>query len=357
MTSPSSRRAHVVGLGLIGASVALALRDTGWSVSGVDLDESITESALSSGVITDTEMTPDLDLVVIAVPAGVVAKVALEILATLERPSLIVTDVAGVKGSIVDLVPDPRFLGGHPMAGSELRGLSGARADLFAGSTWVLTPTERTSAEAYSVLHGVLREIGANVVAISANDHDRLVAVASHVPHLLAGSLMNEASQVAEQDAVLLQLAAGGFRDMTRVAAGDPAIWPDILFENREAVAQSLASLEGRLRGLREALLENGRDVILDSLLSAASARRQLPGRALSSDDLAYLRVKVSDEPGVLAKVTMAASELLVNIYDIEIAHGIEGVGGTLLLAVDAQQTQLFGDALSELGFQVVRER
>jgi prephenate dehydrogenase len=357
MTSPSSRRAHVVGLGLIGASVALALRDTGWSVSGVDLDESITDSALSSGVITDTKMTPDLDLVVIAVPAGVVAKVALEILATLERPSLIVTDVAGVKGSIVDLVPDPRFLGGHPMAGSELRGLSGARADLFAGSTWVLTPTERTSAEAYSVLHGVLREIGANVVAISANDHDRLVAVASHVPHLLAGSLMNEASQVAEQDAVLLQLAAGGFRDMTRVAAGDPAIWPDILFENREAVAQSLASLEGRLRGLREALLENGRDVIFDSLLSAASARRQLPGRALSSDDLAYLRVKVSDEPGVLAKVTMAASELLVNIYDIEIAHGIEGVGGTLLLAVDAQQTQLFGDALSELGFQVVRER
>jgi prephenate dehydrogenase len=282
--------------------------------------------------------------------------VATSILESNDEPSLIVTDVAGVKGSIVDVVLDPRFLGGHPMAGSELRGLSGARSDLFADSTWVLTPTDRTSAEVYSALHGVLREIGANVVAIGADDHDRLVAVASHVPHLLAGSLMNEASQVAEQDAVLLQLAAGGFRDMTRVAAGDPSIWPDILFENREAVAQSLASLEGRLRGLREALLEGGRDVILDSLLSAASARRQLPGRALSSDDLAYLRVKVSDEPGVLAKVTMAASELLVNIYDIEIAHGIEGVGGTLLLAIDAQQTKLFGDALTGLGFQVVRE-
>jgi len=357
MTSPSSRRAHVVGLGLIGASVALALRHAGWTVSGTDLDDDITSLALATQVISDTQLTADVDLVVIAVPAGVVASVATSILDTVANPSLIVTDVAGVKGSIVDHVADRRFLGGHPMAGSELRGLSGARADLFAGSTWVLTPTDRTSAEAYSVLHGVLREIGANVVAISADDHDRLVAVASHVPHLLAGSLMNEASQVAEQDAVLLQLAAGGFRDMTRVAAGDPSIWPDILFENRAAVAQSLESLERRLRGLREALLDDGRDVILDSLLSAASARRQLPGRALSSDDLAYLRVKVSDEPGVLAKVTRAASELLVNIYDIEIAHGIEGVGGTLLLAIDAQQTELFGDALHELGFQVVREQ
>jgi len=168
---------------------------------------------------------------------------------------------------------------------------------------------------------------------------------------------MNEASQVAEQDAVLLQLAAGGFRDMTRIAAGDPGIWPDILFENRDAVVQSLASLEGRLKSLREALLDDGRDVILESLLSAASARRQLPGRALSSDDLAYLRVKVSDEPGVLARVTRSASDLAVNIYDIEIAHGIEGVGGTLLLAVDAQQFEMFGDALTALGFQVAQEQ
>src|SRR5664280_2121073 len=118
----------------------------------------------------------------------------------------------------------------------------------------------------------------------------------------------NEASQVAEHDAVLLQLAAGGFRDMTRIAAGDPGIWPDILFENREAVVQSLEALEGRLKTLREALLDDGRDVILENLLNAASARRQLPGRALSTEDLAYLRVKVSDEPGVLARVTRSAT-------------------------------------------------
>ncbi len=355
-TSPNSRRAHVVGLGLIGASIALALRDHGWSVTGSDSDDTIVASALERAVITGTALTPEVDLVVVATPAGVVAKIAIDVLAKLANPDLVVTDVAGVKGSIVSLVRDERFLGGHPMAGSELRGLSGARADLFQETTWVLTPTDRTSPTTYSTLHGILREIGANVVAISADDHDRLVAIASHVPHLLAGSLMNEASRVAEQDAVLLQLAAGGFRDMTRIAAGDPGIWPDILFENRDAVVQSLEALEGRLRTLREALLEDERDVILESLLSAASARRQLPGRALRTEDLAYLRVKVSDEPGVLARVTRSASDLSVNIYDIEIAHGIEGTGGTLLLAVDAQQYQMFGEALSALGFQVAHE-
>ncbi len=356
MTSPSSRRAHVVGLGLIGSSVALALAESGWSVSGTDLDDRVVEAARTAGVISDTELGEDVDLVVIATPAGVVASVATDVLARVTKSTVIVTDVAGVKSAIVAEVSDPRFLAGHPMAGSELRGLAGARADLFRECTWVLTPTSATRPETYTALHGFLRELGANVVAVRADDHDRLVAVASHVPHLLAGALMNEASRVAEQDAVLLQLAAGGFRDMTRVAAGDPTMWPDVLFENREAISQSLEALEGRLAALRAALIGDDHATIAADLVNAASARRQLPGRALDSEHLAYLRVAVSDQPGVLAAVTMAASEMLVNIYDIEIAHGIEGSSGTLLLAVDAQQADLFSRTLSERGFQVGRE-
>ena len=357
MTSPASRQAHVVGLGLIGSSVALALNSVGWRVTGQDLDPAATEAAREARVIGDSEMTDDHVLLVVATPAGAVAQVANELLRQFENPALIVTDVAGVKSSIVAGVPDIRFLGGHPMAGSEQRGLKGARLDLFRGCTWVLTPTPATSAQLYTTLHGYLREIGASVVAIDANDHDRLVALASHVPHLLAGALMNEATKTAEQDPVLLQLAAGGFRDMTRIAAGDPAIWPDILFENRAAINQTLEALEERLEDLRRALATNGRATIEQSLHSASVARRQLPGRALSSDSLAYLRIVVSDQPGVLATVTKAASELLVNIYDIEIAHGIEGLGGTLLLAVDAVQSEVLAESLIELGFQVVREQ
>lgn len=356
MISPDSRRAHVVGLGLIGSSVALALRDAGWTVTGTDRDETVTNAALLAGVVNAKEPDLDVTLVVVATPAGAVSTVVREVLESSSNERLIVTDVAGVKGAIAGDVQDPRFLAGHPMAGSELRGLAGARSDLFQGCTWVLTPTTATRPETYTTLHGILRELGANVVAVDADVHDRLVAVASHVPHLLAGALMNEATRVAEQDAVLLQLAAGGFRDMTRVAAGDPNIWPDILFENREAISQSLRSLEERLQSLREALNADDHAAIATDLTLAAVARRQLPGRALNSENLTYLRVGVSDQPGVLAAVTMAASEMLVNIYDIEIAHGIEGSSGTLLLAVDARLAESFSAALSARGFEVGHE-
>jgi len=356
MISPTSRRAHVVGLGLIGSSTALALGEVGWVVTGTDLDPAIVEVALCTGVIVGTESSAEDSLVVIATPAGAVVGVANAVLRASSNESLIVTDVAGVKSTIVSDVSDPRFLGGHPMAGSELRGLAGARSDLFQGCTWVLTPTTNTKPQTYTTLHGVLRELGATVVAVGAGDHDRLVAVASHVPHLLAGALMNEASRVAEQDAVLLQLAAGGFRDMTRVAAGDPDIWPDVLFENRQAVTESLRALEERLGTLRGALLSDDHETVADDLRRASAARRQLPGRALDSDNLAYLRVAVSDQPGVLAAVTTAASEMLVNIYDIEIAHGIEGKSGTLLLAVDARQAEPFSELLVARGYQVGHE-
>ena len=353
----SARSAHVVGLGLIGASLALALRDAGWRVTGDDADPATVRLALSRDVIDETIPTPDVNLVVIATPAGVVAEIAHQYLERVGDPRLIVTDVAGVKGAIVREVTAPRFVGGHPMAGSELRGLAGARADLFQGCTWVLTPTGDTPPDVYGRLHGYLREIGANVVAVSSGDHDRLVALASHVPHLLAGALMNQAADAAREDAVLLQLAAGGFRDMTRIAAGDPAIWPDILVENRDAIATALTSLEERLGDLRRALEERDRPRLVATLQRAAQARRQLPGRALSSEDMAYLRVLIADRPGSLAQVTMTASEMLVNIYDIEIAHAIEGNRGTLLLAVDAQEAERFMAALRSQDFGVVRER
>lgn len=356
MTSPSNPHAHVIGVGLIGASVALALRERGWRVTGEDRDAAVVADALAAGVLDDGDADEDTSLIVIATPAGVVLDVARETLRRFDAADLIVTDVAGVKTAIVEGLDDPRFLGGHPMAGSEQRGWRSARADMFRGCTWVLTPTDHTRAETYSRLHGVLRELGANVVAVSPTDHDRLVALASHVPHLVAGALMNEAARTAEQDAVLLQLAAGGFRDMTRIAAGDPSIWPDVLIENRDAVLATLDALDDRLASLRSAIAEGDRAAIGTTLREAALSRRQLPGRALSSENLTYLRVGVSDQPGVLARVTRAASDLLVNIYDIEIAHGIEGASGTLLLAVDAAQSDLLARELGSLGFSVAEE-
>ncbi|NNN03657.1 MAG: prephenate dehydrogenase/arogenate dehydrogenase family protein [Acidimicrobiaceae bacterium] len=352
----SSKRAHVVGLGLIGSSVARALTRSGWTVTGNDLDEGVRTLALDSGVVQSSTFDPGVDLVVVATPAGAVVEVALGLLSVLS-PHAVVTDVAGVKETIAHEVTDPRMVPGHPMAGSELRGLAGSRADMFEGATWVLTPTPTTDPHAYALVHQAVREMGAHVVALDAGDHDRLVALASHVPHLLAGALMNEASLTAREDAVLLQLAAGGFRDMTRIAAGDPLMWPDVLLENRRAVSATLDDLIERLRELRRVVADQDRPALESTLQSAALARRHLPGRAVSAERLAHLRVEISDRPGALATITTLASDRRVNIFDIEIAHHVEGTSGTLLLAVDAEVADEFVGALRALGFAGGRDR
>jgi len=352
-----TKSVHVVGLGLIGASLCLAFRDAGWLVAGTDIDRGIRDEALRLNMISSTQLDPMVDLVVIATPAGVVVDVARDVLSAIANPTVIVTDVAGVKSDIAAAVHDPRFLAGHPMAGSELRGLQGARPDLFAGCTWILTPTVDTVDDVYSRLHGYLRELNAAVVAVSPRDHDRLVAIASHVPHVLSGTLMNHAAAAAREDAVLLQLAAGGFRDMTRISAGDPTIWPDVLLQNRDAVTQVLGDIERDLAFLRQALGDDDRTAIFEFLTTASVSRRLLPGRTVSSEHLAHLRIPMLDRPGVLATITMVASDLLVNIFDIEIAHGIEGAAGSLMLTIDSGQIDTLVPVLREKGFTVVVEQ
>src|SRR5207253_638851 len=148
----------------------------------------------------------------------------------------VVTDVGSVKSSIVAACDDPRFIGGHPMAGSELEGLDGADPNMFAGAVWVLTPGPSTADATFATAAALAAEPGAEVVALPADRHDQVVAVVSHVPHLAAATLMGLASERAEEHAALLRLAAGGFRDMTRIASGHPAIWLDICAENRDQI-------------------------------------------------------------------------------------------------------------------------
>jgi prephenate dehydrogenase len=357
MTSPSKHQAHIIGLGLIGCSIALALRDIGWEVSGEDLNPETQGLAVERSIVSCTEALEGVELVVIATPASAVADLASGVLADNSDPKLIVTDVAGVKSSIAALVSDSRFVPGHPMAGSELRGVLGARPDLFRGCTWVLTPGEMTDSESYSRLHAVLRELGAQVIALAPAVHDRLVATASHIPHLVAGALMNEATAVATEDEALLQLAAGGFRDMTRISAGDPVIWPDILIENADTILPGLASLQSRIDNLQRLIADGNATALFDELSAASVARQQLPGRAVPTSELVYIRIPVPDRPGVLSEITTAAGDMSVNIYDIEIAHSVEGQAGTLLLAIGNDQLDRFSKELAQRGFDVVRDR
>ena len=346
-----NERAQIIGTGLIGGSVGLALREAGWHVTGSDLDADTAAAALAAGAVQEIGVDPRSSLVVICTPSSSVVDVAGSILADRGDAGLIVTDVAGVKAPIVAAIDDPRFVGGHPMAGSEQLGVAGARADLFVGATWVLTPGDETPANTYGRLLAVVRSIGAQGVALSAADHDRLVAHVSHVPHLVASALMNDAASAAESDASLLLLAAGGFRDMTRIAAGDPSIWPDVCVENSTAILESLDALGSQIDHLRTAIAAGDKASIHATLMRASAARRALPGRSVDPERLAEVRIPVPDRPGVLAEVTAAASELGLSVVDVEIAHSVEGGRGVLIVVVARDESERYASVLRARGF------
>ncbi|MGH8978779.1 MAG: prephenate dehydrogenase/arogenate dehydrogenase family protein [Acidimicrobiia bacterium] len=356
-------RVAVVGTGLIGGSVGLALAGGGHEIVGFDRDETRLARAKELGAITEVAATfedavNDADVVVIAVPVGQVVELAIR---ALDAGAPIVTDVGSVKGPLVAALeaerPETaeRFIGGHPMAGSEQEGVDGADADLFVGATWVLTPTTATAANAFAQLRGLLRELGAEVVSVQPEHHDVLVALVSHVPQLAASTLMDVATDHEEEHRTLLRLAAGGFRDMTRIAAGHPGIWPDILSANRDAVLDALDAYLDALRRARDLVAGADREGLLGLLDRARAARRNLPVGASVNTELLELRVPVLDRPGSIAEVTTLATQLGVNVADLEIAHSLEGGGGVLVMVVPAAGADAFEAGLRELGYHTSR--
>ncbi len=348
-----ARRAAVVGTGLIGGSIGMALRARGWHVTGRDANPESAERALQAGALDAIGCDPDAEVTFVATPVGAVAAEARSVLdqAGLSADA-VVTDVAGVKVPVVAQVDDPRFVGGHPMAGSEQTGIDGADAELFSGATWVLTPVAGTDPDAYALLRSVVAMVGAEVVALSPGQHDALVAVVSHVPHLAAATLMNLAERVSTEHAALLRLAAGGFRDMTRVAAGEPSIWPDVCIANSAAIVATLDALVADLEEVRSRVARQDRAGLFAMLGQAASARRVLPASAGTPDELAEVRVPVPDRPGVIAEITTMAGDMGVNIFDLEIAHSVEGDRGVMVLVVDSRDAESLHDALAARGFR-----
>jgi prephenate dehydrogenase len=339
-------RVAVVGTGLVGASLGLALRKFAGvdEVAGYDRDQAELEVAFARGALTEAAPSAaaavaGADLVVLAVPVSVIAAVAAEIAPAL-RPGAVLTDVASVKARVVDAlqatVPATvHVIGGHPMAGSHETGAAHANAELFVGATYLLTPTTHTDPEAYQRLHGLVSRVGARVLAVSPERHDLLVAVISHLPQLAATTLMNlAASRARDEHAELLLLAAGGFRDATRVAASNPDLWLDICAENRDAIVAVLDEYRERVGALRS-ILATGDEASLQRMLAdAREARRSLPGKQTVTGRLVELQVAIPDQPGVIAEITTTISQQGVNIEDIAIEHAPEGGRGTMRLAI-----------------------
>ncbi|MDE3206043.1 MAG: prephenate dehydrogenase [Acidobacteriota bacterium] len=345
-----TNRAQIIGTGLIGGSIGAALRRQGWWVTGHDLDPARSARAVELGAADRSGLDPDADVVFVAVPAGAVPDAATEALH--RHPGAVVTDVAGVKSPVVRAVTDPRFVGGHPMAGSEQEGVEGSDAEMFEGATWVLTPEPHTDPVAFTTVRSAVTGIGANVVELPARRHDDLVAMVSHVPHLTAATLMNLAADTALEHATLLRLAAGGFRDMTRIAAGEASIWPDVCAENRDGILEVLDRLLDALARVRDLVAGRDRDALLVLLERARHARVNLPAGVASPEEAVELRVPVPDRPGVLAEVTTLLGEMGVNIYDLEIAHSAEGERGVLVMIVDRAAAGAVRQALHERDYR-----
>ena len=343
------RTANVVGLGLIGGSIAAALRARGWRVCGVDDDPTTAASAIGRELIDSIGLEPDASITFIAVP---VSRGIEAVRSALGTTTGIVTDVGSVKGPICAATTDPRFVGGHPMAGSERNGLDGADPNLFEGAIWVLTPDDDADDSVFAELTAILAGLGAEVVAIAPQRHDEVVAVVSHVPHLTAASLMGLAADRSIEHAALLRLAAGGFRDMTRVASGRPDIWLDICETNRTAIVGALTHLIDDLAEVRTVIDTGRRDELRERLDRAREARANLPSRVVHPENMAEVRIPIPDRAGAAAEVFVLAADLSVNIANFEVVHVAERNLGVAVVLVDQAHAEVFRGGLMARGFR-----
>lgn len=360
-------RVGIVGTGLIGASLGMALgrldevgEVVGYDRNPQELAEAVQRGALSRAAASAAEAAAGRDLVVLAVPVSAVPAAAAEVGPVLE-PGSILTDVASVKARVVEVLQavapvGVHVVGGHPMAGSAEGGAAHASPDLFVGATYLLTPTSTTDPGAYRRLHALLARLGSRVLAVDPARHDLLVAVVSHLPQLAATTLMNLAAERArDEHAELLLLAAGGFRDATRVAASNPDLWLDICAENRDAIVSVLDDYGERIVTLRSVLAGADDDGLRRTLGEARAARRSLPGKETVTGRLVELQLSIPDRPGVFAEVTTTVGLAGVNIEDIGVEHAPEGGRGLLRLAILGPDNAAKAHAaLDAIGYEVL---
>jgi prephenate dehydrogenase len=354
-------RIAVLGVGLIGGSVALAARERlGASVAGYDVSGEALTAAQERGAIDDacdslTAAVKSADAVFVAAPVGRLPDVVGEALAA-TGPDCLVTDVGSTKRAVVAAHGDPRFVGGHPLAGAESAGVEHARADLFEGATWYLTPAAHTSGMLYERLHRLLHGLGARPIAIDAETHDRILATVSHLPHVLANVLVSQAAGTLAEGDTRLPATGPSFRDATRVAGASSAIWTDIYLSNRDALTAEIDRTIDRLQTVRTALAGGDAGAIAAWNDAAAADRRALLEAQLAGGELFELRASVPNRPGVIAQLALALGRGGVNIVDMALYPASDMTEGVVALWIAGGPAAATAERLiGELGFDVVR--
>ncbi|MSO40575.1 MAG: prephenate dehydrogenase/arogenate dehydrogenase family protein [Solirubrobacterales bacterium] len=337
-------RIAVLGVGLIGGSVGLAARRRlDAEVAGFDPDPARLAKAEELGAISSragslAEACDGAELVFCAGPVAALPALAA---AALEAAGAdcTVTDVGSVKGEVIErLGGEGRFVGGHPLAGAETAGVEQARDDLFDGARWYLTPTTATEGIAYDRLQRALADLGARPQAIDAGAHDRLMATVSHLPHVVANVLAGRAVAALDEGSGRLPEIGPSFRDATRIAGANPAIWADIFVGNRETVAEEVESAAAALSGAAELIRSGDRDAVAAWQREAGERRRLLLEDDLAGGPLQELRLLVPNRPGIVAEIALALGEAGVNIEDMALYPSADMSAGAISLYVAGEE-------------------
>ena len=344
MTSTAAERVAIVGTGLIGTSIAMASTRVGCLVVGWDPDDGSLALAAERGSVSRAgsleEAASGADVVIVCAPVPAIPELVARALAA--APRAVVTDAGSIKEHVVREVGTlsggaaTRYIGGHPMGGSERSGPEHASASVVDGIVWVLTPTDDADPLVVTALETWIQRIGGRPVRMSPARHDRLVAFVSHLPQVASTALMDLAATEEADEPDILLLAAGGFRDLTRLASSNPALWSQILLSNREAIAEAIELYTSRLADLRLMVLEGRGADVEQTFDGAKQARLRLAAKPQVRAGVAVLQVQAPDRPGALAELTSVLAEHAVNIEDLQIVHSPEGGRGTVYLTVAA---------------------
>ncbi|MGI8461197.1 MAG: prephenate dehydrogenase/arogenate dehydrogenase family protein [Solirubrobacterales bacterium] len=353
-------RVAVLGVGLIGGSVGLAARARlEAEVAGFDPEPQRAELGVELGVLdraatSVAEACAGADVVFCAAPVGALPRLAAAALAA-SAAETVVTDVGSTKRDLVEGLSATegaeRFICGHPIAGAETAGVENARADLFEGARWYLTPTEGSGGLHYDRLQRTIADLGARPQAIDAETHDRLMATISHLPHVLADVLVSQAAEGLATDGERIPEVGPSFRDTTRVAGANPAMWRDILLANRDAVAGEIDSVVERLREAAALLRGADGEAIEAWHRGAREDRRRLLDAGVACGPVTLLRVVVDNRPGTVAEIALALGGAGVNIVDMALDPAADmSTGAVSLWIAGAEEAERAAGIVRELG-------
>lgn len=337
------------GLGLIGGSIALAIRKT-WPnhrILAVDVNQSTLEQAkkqqaIDGGSTRLQDIAAEADIIILAAPVSVILNHLNQMSGLNLKPGVIVTDVGSTKKQIIVrahllIRKGLIFIGGHPMAGSHKSSFSAARADLFQSAYYFLisdTITDRRCRSAVKQLQVLLSGLDVKWQTVSAEQHDRIVAQISHLPHVLAAGLVNMAQDAFSHSPLSLKLAAGGFRSMTRIASSDPRMWTDILLSNGDIMIDKIDQFEHYLQHIRQAVISSDRDTIQSCFSQAKVTRDRLNARAgVYTPGFYDLLINLPDKSGEIAKITHILADAGINLMNIHILEIREEIDGILQLS------------------------